>query len=94
MSKIDNQFFERADKLISLANKQIDKETTPGKVSASFMYAVARFNSWLSAQGFKDSNEMKESREETLNYFVAEYRKMLEDNLDDYIDNFDDYFTD
>ena len=34
---------------------------------------------------------MAASKQETLEYFVAEYRKMLEENLDDYIENFESY---
>ncbi len=34
---------------------------------------------------------MKDLKEETIEYFVQEYRKMLPENLDDYIKNFEDY---
>ena len=34
---------------------------------------------------------MKQAREETIKYFVAEYEKMLAENLDDYIEHFDKY---
>lgn len=90
MSKVDNNFFDRADEHIDLSNKQIANASI-GKVSASMMYSVARFNSWVSACGFKSAKEMKEAKEETINYFVTEYEKMLKENLNDYIDNFDKY---
>jgi hypothetical protein len=35
--------------------------------------------------------EMKAGKNEAVEYFVSEYRKMLEENMDDYIDNFQDY---
>lgn len=91
MQKPDDEFYERADAHILLSNKQISGDSGPGKVSASFMYAVARFNAWLSACGFNNADEMKQAREETIDYFLGEYRKMLEENMDDYINNFDTY---
>ncbi len=83
-------FFNRADEHINLSNQQLI-HTTKGKTSASMMYSIARFNSWVSACGFENSNEMKKSKQKTIDYFVTEYRKMLEENLNDYIENFDKY---
>ena len=90
MAEIDENFFDRADEHIYLSNKQLSTSSN-GKVSASMMYSVARFNSWISASGFSNSVEMKGAKEETIKYFVTEYKKMLEENLDDYIENFDKY---
>lgn len=87
----DNKFYERADAHIHLSNDQISGEITRGKVSASMMYATARFNSWVSACGWHSADEMTKSREETIEYFTCEYRKMLEENMDDYIKNFQSY---
>jgi hypothetical protein len=86
----DDEFYNRADALIHLANNQL-KDTTGGKVSASFMYAASRFNAWRGASGFDTQEEMKAARAETIAYFVAEYEKCLTENLDDYIENFDQY---
>lgn len=91
MQKPDDEFYDRADAHIDLSNEQISEKVGPGKVSASFMYAVARFNAWVSACGFNNSKEMNQARTETIDYFVNEYRKMLEENLEDYINNFDAY---
>ena len=88
--EIDETFYDRADAHINLSNDQLNTQTR-GKVSASMMYSVARFNAWVSACGWKNGEEMRSAREETLTYFVTEYKKMLEENLDDYILNFDDY---
>lgn len=90
MNEVDEEFYKRADEHINLSNEQLRKESR-GKVSASMMYSVARFNAWVSACGWNNGSEMKASKEDTLEYFVDEYRKMLNENLDDYISNFDDY---
>ena len=90
MADVDDKFYERADAHIDLSNDQL-KDIDRGKVSASMMYAVARFNAWITACGYSTSAEMSSGREETIEYFSREYRKMLEENLDDYIANFDRY---
>ena len=86
----DKEFFERADAYITLANEQA-ANVNRGKVSASMMFATARFNAWVSASGTESSDELASVREEALAYFVKEYRQMLEENLDEYIEHFDDY---
>jgi hypothetical protein len=88
---VDKDFYKRADEHIKLSNKQISKDIPLGKVSASMLYSTARFNSWINAYRFKSGVEMREQKKETIEYFVEEYRKMLIENLDDYIGNFDSY---
>jgi hypothetical protein len=83
----DEGFFKRADAHIDVANAQLE-DTSRGKVSASMMYATARFNAWVTACTADSDDEMRGHREETIEYFVAQYRRMLEENLDDYIANF------
>lgn len=90
MDKVDDKFYNRADEHIDVSNSQL-KDIGSGKVSASMMYATARFNSWISACGFESANDMLELRNTNIEYFVTEYRKMLEENMDDYIANFEDY---
>lgn len=87
---IDDKFYTRADGHIHLSNEQC-RDMARGEVSASMMYATARFNAWVSACGFRSGQEMSAARSATVEYFVEQYRKMLEDNLDDYIGHFDRY---
>lgn len=91
MQNVDDKFYGRADAHIDLSNKQISDDTGHGKVSASMMYAAARFNAWVSATGWRNGQDMAASKQETIDYFLAEYRKMLDENLQDYIDNFERY---
>lgn len=83
----DDQFFKRADAHIDVANGQL-KDTSRGKVSASLMYATARFSAWVTACTADSGEDLQDHRAETIEYFVAQYRKMLEENLDYYIANF------
>lgn len=90
MTDVDEHFFERADEHIHLSNRQM-ANISMGKVSASMMYSTARFNSWVSACGCDNAQEMTQAKQEMITYFVTEYEKMLIENLEDYIANFDKY---
>jgi hypothetical protein len=88
----DDKFFERADAYISLANQQV-VDSTRGKVSASMMYATSRFNAWVGACNCGSAEELAGVREQAIEYFVQQYREMLAENLDQYIQNFDAFMT-
>jgi hypothetical protein len=89
-TETDKAFFERADAYITVANEQ-SQSVNRGKVSASMMFATARFNAWVSASGTDSGDELASVKKEALEYFVSEYRKMLEENLDEYVEHFDNY---
>ena len=91
-SDTDKEFFERADAYITLANDQASN-VSRGKVSASMMFATARFNAWVSASGTDSAEELASVKDEALEYFLSEYRKMLEENLDEYVEHFDKYMN-
>ena len=89
---VDKHFYDRADAHINLSNEQAD-EIGIGKVSASMMYATARFNAWVAASSCDSGKEMTAARAEMIDYYVGQFRLMLEDNLDDYIKHFDKYMS-
>ena len=86
----DPQFYDRADSFIHLANEH-GNNTSRGKVSASFMYGMSRFNAWVSACGFESAEQMRKAKQESIEYFVSQYKAMLEENYDDYAENFAKY---
>jgi hypothetical protein len=88
--KPDDEFFDRADEHIHLANEQC-RRAGRGKVSASFLYGASRFNAWNSACNSGSRAQLQDERDRVIDYFVGEYRKMLAENLDDYITNYDSY---
>ncbi len=88
--QIDEAFYERADAHLRLAAEQL-RDVPGGRISASMMYACARFNVWLSASGKDSAGDLRKAYGETIEYFVAEYRKMLVKNLDDHVENFNQY---
>jgi hypothetical protein len=88
----DEKFYARADAHIQLANNNL-ADTAPGKVSASMMFAASRFNAWVSAKDFTSGAEMETRREEIIEYFVSQYRAMLNDNVNNYIEHFDAFMN-
>lgn len=81
-------FVRRADEHIHTANDQLNQDATPGEVSASFMYGVARFNAWLAACDFESANDMRDAKAEVIEYFAQEYKKMLSEHIDNHIEQF------
>ena len=86
----DKEFYEMADAYISLANQQ-GKKVEMGKVSATILYAAARFNIFLAASGADSADELASRKKEIIDYFMTEYEKMLEEHFADYQNNFDKY---
>lgn len=86
----DKEFYEMADAFIAIANQQSGK-AEQGKVSATFLYAAARFNTFLVASASDSANAFSSRKDDAVDYFVAEYKKMLEEHFADYTNNFDTY---
>ena len=87
---VDTGFWGRADAHIHLANQHCDTADA-GKVSASLLYAASRFNAFIVASNSTSAESMSKSRAEAVDYFTAQFRSMLEENLDDHIKNFAKY---
>jgi len=86
------EFWVRADAIIHLANEQC-KNAPNGKVSSSLLYAAARFSAYNVAANVGDLEEMKSDKEEAIKFFTEQFKKMLIENMDDYIENFDQYIA-
>ena len=84
------EFFDRANALINLANDQC-ASTHPSEVSASTLYASARFNAFIVAATTGSAQTMTAEKARALEYFTDQFRKMMEANLDDFIENYDTY---
>jgi len=89
--QLDEKFFERADAHIALANGHINQQVQPGLVNNSLLFAAARFSAWISAAGFQSGEEMIAKKKELIDYFVGQYASMLEENLENYAENYDHY---
>ena len=89
MSEKTNQFLKRADEHIELANQQLNNNLTLGEVSASFMYASARFSTWMAASSFETEEDMKNAKDEIIEYFVKEYKLSLEEHINNHLVTYD-----
>ncbi|WP_121626531.1 DUF3144 domain-containing protein [Poseidonibacter antarcticus] len=88
MSEDKQGFLKRADAHIFLANEQMNEDISSGEVSASFMFALARFNAWIAASSYKSSEDMAVEKQKAMDYFMNEYKIMLEQHLDEHIKGF------
>lgn len=86
------QFWERANALINLANDQCGT-AHPNEVSASTLYASARFNAFIVANTTGNAAAMAAEKDRALEYFTDQFRKMMAANLDDFIQHFDNYMA-
>ncbi len=91
---IDGNFYKRADAHINLANKHINEQVPPADANNSLMFASSRFNTWITAAGFKNGEEMAKEKEEIINFFATQYKHMLEQNFDNYVENFEQFIND
>lgn len=84
-------FVKRADEHIFLANEQLNNTEglTSGEVSASFLFGAARFNAWVAACEFDSPEAMREAKQEISEYFVKEYKQMLDQHIESHIEAFE-----
>ncbi len=90
---IDGNFYKRADAHITLANGHINETTPPADATNSLMFASSRFNAWITAMGFKNAEYMKKEKTEVVDFFTKQYKHMLEENFDNYIENFEQFIA-
>lgn len=86
-----NAFFERADAVINLANSQLSPESHAGQVAASLNYAAARFAVSAASIGFVKGEDLAKEKDEIIKFYTEKYQRMLAENLDQYIENFEKY---
>lgn len=89
----DQQFLDLADSFIALANSHCDN-VSPARVSSTLLFAAARFNAFVIASAVDSKEEFSVDLEPAMKYFLAQYEKMLGENLADYAENFDQYIGD
>ena len=86
----DLEFRKRADAFIQLANEQTDHASVE-QTGFSLLYAAARFNSFLVYTTVNSAEEMAAQRQKAIEYFSDQYVRMLTENIDDHVENFDKY---
>lgn len=74
---------EMADKFIELAN-EFTRTQSKERVSAAIMFAAARYNAFEASSKSKD---LKKDKNNALGWYSQEYKRMLDANFDDLIEN-------
>jgi hypothetical protein len=91
-AKPDDLFWVAADKFIGVANEQA-LEIDRSVVSAGFIYAAARFNSFVIASQCGSKEAFAAEKAAAIDYFVNQYKIALTENVNDYQANFDKYIN-
>ncbi len=91
MTDVPMGFFEHVDAHINLSNHQINDGFPKGQVSASTMYASARFCAWLTATGCTSAEDMASRRDQAKAFFADEFTRMFDESYREYTDNFDQF---
>ena len=60
----EHEFYDRAYEHLRVANEQLT-DVSRGEVSASMLYACARFNAWVSASNRESAKDLKGAYGET-----------------------------
>jgi len=74
-----------ADKFIDLANEFTSTEPKE-RVGAAIMFAAARYNSF---EAFSKSSDLARDKDDAVNWYTREYKRMLEANMDDLLNTSD-----
>jgi hypothetical protein len=85
---VDDAFYDRTDAYIHLANDQL-ADVGHREVATSLTYAAARCNALVGAGAFGTAGELLAAQEEVVEYFVKQYRAMLIEHFEDYVEQFD-----
>ena len=80
----DKEFYELADAHIALANTRMGK-VKPAKVSATMLFAAARFNAFVISASAENKAQMLLDKESAIAYFMQEYEKNLRENIDEHL---------
>ncbi|ESQ77954.1 DUF3144 domain-containing protein [Asticcacaulis sp. YBE204] len=86
----DEQFWDIADSFIALAN-QHQAQVGPHRTSACLLYAASRYNAFVVADAAETQVDMMRDRDAARAYFIDQYTKMLDENLNDWVENFSGY---
>lgn len=85
----DLQFRKMADSFIDVANRHCENFEPP-QISSSFLFGASRFCAFVVAGKTGDPDTYEKERKAAIDYYTAEFKTMLEQNLTDYKRAFDD----
>ena len=90
--KPDDVFWQVTDKFIAYAN-ELAASNELGVVNAGFLFASARFNTFLIATQCGNKEAFEAEKSAALEYFVNQYKIALTEHMADYQAKFDTYIN-
>lgn len=90
MSHEEEQFWQLVESFIQQANSASENVDT-GIVLSALLEAGARYSAFFAASGAQDRNEFKAEVDATVQDFSLEYKKRLQQNVEDYLENYKIY---
>ncbi len=79
----EREFRETADTFIKLANEHIESQSKEN-VGMALLYAASRFNAFVVAAHNDNLKDFEGDHDRAIGFFMVEYLRMLQENLDDY----------
>lgn len=87
MSSNDELFFGLVEQLIDTAN-DAPEALDLTEIGGAMMCAAARFNAYALAASSMDKRSFAEDRDQALSDFTAQFKRLMAEDLDDYIENY------
>ncbi|NOT15573.1 MAG: DUF3144 domain-containing protein [Methylotenera sp.] len=88
----DDTFWQLTDNFIAHAN-QLASANDVGVVNASFIFASARFNTYIIASQCGTKEAFETEKTAALDYFVNQYKIALTEHMAEVQKNFDQYIS-
>ncbi|BFM06513.1 DUF3144 domain-containing protein [Halioxenophilus aromaticivorans] len=86
-----SQLYDLVDALVELANQATDKALDPGEAHQAMMYATARYGAFIVAASSESKEDYEQDKLDARNFYMDQFRQLLNENFDDYLANFDQY---
>ncbi|TVZ40787.1 uncharacterized protein DUF3144 [Alteromonadaceae bacterium 2753L.S.0a.02] len=93
LSNEETQFWDAVDAFIDTANRATE-DVDPGIISSAMLYAAARFNAFYVASYAESRKDFLEDSEDTVRHYSDEFKKLFQENMADYGENYKTYMKD
>lgn len=85
------QLWDLIDGLIEQANQSCDQGLEPGEAHQALMYAAARYAAFVAAASSESRKDFLEDVSDAKKFYLDQFRQLLHENFDDYVENFKVY---
>lgn len=83
--------YDLADSLLERVNQATDDQLDPGDAHQALMFAAARYGAFIVAASSESKEDFQQDKLDARNFYMDQFRQMLNQNMDDYLDNYSDY---